>query len=153
MQTQIIFKINEPSVIWEQIETEIIAINLINGFYYDISGLSATIWVMIINKYSYQDIINELSSHYGLSEDDIKADANFFLKTLEEEQLVSRSASVLDNDISQKNTRHIYPETYQKPVLNKYTDMENLLLIDPIHEVDEHGWPNLYPLPQPDTTT
>jgi hypothetical protein len=28
------------------------------------------------------------------------------------------------------------------PVLNKYTDMQDLLLLDPIHEVDERGWPN-----------
>ena len=27
------------------------------------------------------------------------------------------------------------------PVLNKYTDMQDLLLIDPIHDVEAHGWP------------
>ena len=30
------------------------------------------------------------------------------------------------------------------PVLQRYTDMETLLLADPIHEVDEGtGWPNV----------
>jgi hypothetical protein len=28
-------------------------------------------------------------------------------------------------------------------VFEKYTDMESLLLADPIHEVDEQGWPKL----------
>jgi len=27
------------------------------------------------------------------------------------------------------------------PVLERYTDMQELLLIDPIHDVDETGWP------------
>ena len=27
------------------------------------------------------------------------------------------------------------------PVLTKYSDMEELLLLDPIHDVDETGWP------------
>ena len=30
---------------------------------------------------------------------------------------------------------------YEHPVLQKYTDMEDLLLLDPIHDVDEAGWP------------
>jgi hypothetical protein len=28
-------------------------------------------------------------------------------------------------------------------VFDKYTDMESLLIADPIHEVDEQGWPKL----------
>ncbi len=31
--------------------------------------------------------------------------------------------------------------TYATPTLSKYTDMEELLLLDPIHEVDAQGWP------------
>ena len=31
---------------------------------------------------------------------------------------------------------------YQEPKLGKYTDMQELLLLDPVHEVDEVGWPN-----------
>ena len=33
---------------------------------------------------------------------------------------------------------------FQSPEIQKFTDMEDLLLIDPIHEVDEEaGWPNI----------
>ena len=28
------------------------------------------------------------------------------------------------------------------PRLRKYTDMQDLLLLDPIHEIDQSGWPN-----------
>ena len=34
---------------------------------------------------------------------------------------------------------------FAAPVLHKYTDMEDLLLLDPIHDVDESGWPNTNP--------
>lgn len=146
MEKNIIFRINTPAVIWEEIEQEIIAINLENGFYYDISGLSATIWKML-EYYSYQEIILKLAEHYDLKAEEIKPDVNFFLKTLEDEKLM-----VFADKLLAKETQgpYYFPKSYTKPVLNKYTDMENLLLIDPIHEVDEHGWPNLYPLPQTD---
>jgi len=28
------------------------------------------------------------------------------------------------------------------PVLERYEDMQDFLLVDPIHEVDDSGWPN-----------
>jgi hypothetical protein len=32
---------------------------------------------------------------------------------------------------------------FEQPVLEKFTDMEDLLLLDPIHEVNlQSGWPN-----------
>jgi hypothetical protein len=31
---------------------------------------------------------------------------------------------------------------YVPPVMNKHSDMQELLLLDPIHEVDEAGWPS-----------
>jgi hypothetical protein len=33
-------------------------------------------------------------------------------------------------------------QEFSRPILTKYTDMKELLLLDPIHEVDETGWPN-----------
>ena len=32
-----------------------------------------------------------------------------------------------------------------EPVLEKYTDMQELLLLDPIHDVEEAGWPKAKP--------
>jgi hypothetical protein len=34
---------------------------------------------------------------------------------------------------------------FGQPVLEKFTDMADLLLLDPIHEVGEAGWPQRAP--------
>ena len=34
---------------------------------------------------------------------------------------------------------------FQTPTLNADSDMEDLLLLDPIHDVDEKGWPQAKP--------
>jgi hypothetical protein len=31
---------------------------------------------------------------------------------------------------------------FVSPVLEKFSDLQELLLLDPIHEVDEEGWPH-----------
>jgi hypothetical protein len=35
--------------------------------------------------------------------------------------------------------------SFNPPLLNKYSDMQELLLLDPIHDVDEAGWPKPVP--------
>ncbi len=30
---------------------------------------------------------------------------------------------------------------FEAPVLESYSDMQDLLLLDPIHDVDDAGWP------------
>jgi len=35
------------------------------------------------------------------------------------------------------------PLPWQLPVVQVYTDMQDLLLFDPIHEVGPEGWPNV----------
>ena len=37
---------------------------------------------------------------------------------------------------------------FVNPTLTKFTDMQDLLLLDPIHEVDEMGWPHPKPAPE-----
>jgi hypothetical protein len=31
------------------------------------------------------------------------------------------------------------------PLIEKFTDMEDLLLLDPVHDVDARGWPHAAP--------
>jgi hypothetical protein len=40
-----------------------------------------------------------------------------------------------------KNKLILAARDYKIPVLNKYTDMQELLLLDPIHDVNAQGWP------------
>jgi hypothetical protein len=32
---------------------------------------------------------------------------------------------------------------YQAPILEKFTDLATMLLLDPVHDVNEEGWPHL----------
>jgi hypothetical protein len=34
---------------------------------------------------------------------------------------------------------------FDEPLVERFTDMQNLLLLDPIHEVTEEGWPQQAP--------
>ena len=64
-----------------------------------------------------------------------------FLAVLEEEALIVRSEDVMTQALSLEQPL----QDYEPPQLMKYTDMQELILLDPIHDVDEKGWPHTKP--------
>jgi hypothetical protein len=63
------------------------------------------------------------------------------------EELVAESLIVplssAPTPASGKTPAPVEPGTpFVPPVLERYTDMQELLFLDPIHDVDESGWPH-----------
>jgi hypothetical protein len=73
-----------------------------------------------------------------------------FLNQLQQEGLViaiddKSTDSPLPQNWKDQITVNGNKTVFNAPVLNKYTDMQDLLLLDPIHEVDATGWPSTKP--------
>ena len=64
----------------------------------------------------------------------------FVERLLEEALLVAANGD--GRPLRLRPSRTAPPRLVREPRLDKYTDMQELLLLDPIHEVDERGWPN-----------
>ena len=68
-----------------------------------------------------------------------------FIDELKEEKLIVSSDQV--NGERKVNREIVTPHdafkanTFTPPVLKKYTDQQELLLLDPIHDVSDLGWP------------
>jgi hypothetical protein len=69
------------------------------------------------------------------------------LSQLQEENLiVPVDAAGEAVDVASSDTNPDKP-LFNPPSLNKYSDMQELLLLDPIHDVDDAGWPKPNPDP------
>ncbi|BAQ61475.1 hypothetical protein GM3708_1881 [Geminocystis sp. NIES-3708] len=139
------FKINTPKVVQETIDGEVVIVNLKKGYYYSLLDISAEIWSYIENGISQEEIIKLIIQKYSGNEDDIIIQIQDFCQQLLIEEIII--ADLAPQNISKKNTiikEHINTNKpfFIPPKLTKYTDMEELLTLDPIHEVDEMGWPN-----------
>ena len=64
-----------------------------------------------------------------------------FIAQLESEKLVASDSGESITAAADSHDQASYPDVFVAPVLNKYTDMQDLLLLDPIHETDAQGWP------------
>jgi hypothetical protein len=134
------FQINSPQVIREFFDDEAVIVNLEQGIYYSIDPIGAMIWGLIEQGASSTQIVENLSQTFTPSTD-IEKDIEEFIDLLLAEELIAATdnAPLTSFDSISKDNKL----NYSKPTLNKYTDMQELLLLDPIHEVDGEGWPNI----------
>jgi hypothetical protein len=138
------FEVNEPTVISETIDGETIIINLASGAYYSLKHAGAPIWTAIQQSASLGAIAAMIRSRYDVDGHDIEYEISTLVQRLVEEDLVRPTLGDLSSPAAwAPSSEGISP--YAAPVLDKFTDMEAMLLLDPVHDVDEKGWPNLPP--------
>jgi hypothetical protein len=88
--------------------------------------------------------------NYDCTSGDEEITVNLFIQQLQQEGLVipvdnKLADSSLPQNWKEQITAKESKAIFNAPVLNKYTDMQDLLLLDPIHEVDATGWPSIKP--------
>ena len=85
-----------------------------------------------------------LTARYDVDGDTARRDATAFVAKLVEESLLAEgedapSAATVTGELSAPWDGERRP--YTAPVVQRYDDLDDLLAIDPIHEVDDAGWP------------
>jgi len=147
MSKSICFRINTPHVVFENYEDEIVLINLDNGNYYSLADEAAAVLGFVEKGLTQDEILHEIFQKYLGKIEDIQSDINQFIERLQQEGLIiSTEKIIVDNN--HKHNAETEPilnsqkPVFAVPILNRYTDMQDLILLDPVHEVDESGWPN-----------
>ncbi len=138
METE--YRLNAPKVISETIDGETIIINLESGNYFSLNASGGDLWQELARNAPRTAILQSLCQRYGLNTDEAKVDIeDFFARLLQENLIVDRPAASPAKELPSQISGDARP--YEKPALLKYEDMQDLLLLDPIHDVDEAGWP------------
>lgn len=144
------FRINTPQVIQEIIDGEAVMINLDTGSYYSIDKLGAEIWGLIESFASVEEIVKWIANRYEGDIEIIENAVKKLINELQEEHLIvtvdaTRSESAVNGILKQRTNAGKERLRFESPFLHKYNDMQDLLLLDPIHDVDEMGWPSAAP--------
>jgi len=140
------YRMNSPEVIAETIDGEAVLVNLETGDYFSLDRVGAEIWNVLSAGATIEEIGSVLATRYGLDPDIARAAVVGLIEEMQKEGLVVEDGSLggegaieLLQATSQPDSM---PRPFEPPVLRKYTDMQDQLMLDPIHEVDGTGWPN-----------
>jgi hypothetical protein len=131
------YQTSDRDLVSEVLDGEVIIIHLQSGTYYSLLASGADIWNALLNGRSVEEIADWLARGAEEERMRIAAEVAQFVSELMAENLILST----DSDPSRRPDDLGTAAAFVTPELHKYTDMQELLLVDPIHEVTEEGWP------------
>lgn len=131
------YRPNTPKVIFEAFEDEVLVIDFDSGRYFSMRGSAFDVWQLMAAGCGDAAIIEKLSTHHGAPLQAVQPAVYEHFRRMLDERLVVESAEAGACDACTVTTGG----PFVAPVMELFTDMQELLLLDPIHEVDQKGWP------------
>lgn len=138
------YRINAPLVTSEVIDGEVVIIHLDSGNYYSTQGVGERIWSLLLAGVATDGIADDLVRRFSCDEATAERAVERLVGELVAEGLVVPGAA--EGPASATGPGRVAEAAaaateFAEPLLTKYTDMQNLLMVDPIHEVTDEGWP------------
>lgn len=128
------YQLKTPPSIAELVDGEYVVINLDTGKYFNIIGLGAEVFEALISGVSISAI------QAGRHDKEFVKAINAFVAQALEEGLIAETVNASSDQLIKDIDLSVDIETLK---INVYTDMQELLGLDPIHEVDSsQGWPH-----------
>ena len=128
-----------PEIVHETVDGEVIAIDLANGSYYSLAGSGPAIWDLLVHGVSEAEIGTALAGRFEAEDGEIGTAVSVLLAQLQENGLIVSEVRTATGSPAIAGSDEKAP--FEVPRLERYTDMKDYFLLDPIHEVDTAGWP------------
>jgi hypothetical protein len=135
-------RVRDKNVVSEIIDEEAIIMDLAVGTYFSSDGAGAVIWDGIVCGFEAARIKERVQHAFSVGPADLDLDFENFVATLFANKLVDVAHEAVPSSIDWSMPLPANRRGYDPPVLSRYDDLQKLALLDPIHDVEEAGWPN-----------
>jgi hypothetical protein len=121
----------------ERLGDEVVAIAFDTGVYYSLRGVGADCWSLIADGHDTEGVVAGIVDRYEIDDETVRRDVEAFVVALTSEGLIEEA----DGEPAGRADGLGVRAPYAAPAFERFDDMRELLLLDPIHEVDAAGWP------------
>lgn len=135
------FTVPELSVAHQELDEDVVIVHLTRGHYYSLTASGAVVWMALSGGASIEEIVAAMAPRCGEPEERISETVIGFVKALLAETLIEAAGADAADRGGVASIAGGEPVALTPMAWEKFTDLEQLLLVDPIHEVDEAGWP------------
>ncbi len=141
------FRVNEPQIIHQTVDEETVIVDLGSGSYYSLRGSAQVIWGALDRGLDVPGVIREVGGRFD--GDDIAHPVEAFVTKLVDGRLIVPIDGERRGDTdAPSNDGDRFPaagerQAFEPPVLERFDDLQDLILLDPVHDVsEEQGWPH-----------
>lgn len=131
------FSLFDQNIVSDLFGDEVVLVNLETGVYYSLRGSAAQVWIRIENHFNSQEILESLTILYSNFTKDAELEIVQFIHELWDKKLIKHIDNLEQVPLSAIGLE----KPYTPPVMEMYSDMQDILLLDPVHDVDKTGWP------------
>jgi hypothetical protein len=133
------YNIYDNNIISDVFGEEVVLVNLETGVYYSLRHSATQIWIRLFNQYSPTEIFADLIKIYKVDENDLISDIKQFICQLLEAKMIKNESVEVKKPLDFNSKDILVP--YTAPEIETFSDMQEILLLDPVHDVDKSGWP------------
>jgi hypothetical protein len=132
--------VDQTHVVHETIDGETILIHLGTGTYYSLAGVGSEAWDLLATGGTRETLLDFARQRYLGDPVEIELGLLGLVDHLLQEGLLVECDEPSAGELGSRPTGQV---GFAVPVLQTYTDMQEFMLVDPLHEVDEvAGWPH-----------
>ena len=148
------FELNSPNVIGEVIDGEVMIIDLVGGTYFSLAGTGAAVWPLLSTGVPTAAIIDAVARSCGVESATVAKELAVFVDALRVESILrpadpKAELNAAPNVTSVAAVPSLPEASYTGFAVARYDDMRALLVVDPVHEVGDFGWPQTLRTPPP----
>ncbi|MCE9547735.1 MAG: PqqD family protein [Planctomycetia bacterium] len=131
------FQFDHPRVISEVMDGELVLVQFESGCYYSVRGVGADVCQLLTAGHDVGHIAHSIATRHQASATQVHDEVRKFIADLVAEKLLvpQTTAGGIPAVVTLGST------VYTAPAFEKFDDMADQLLLDPIHEIGETGWP------------
>lgn len=130
---------NVPAVTSEQFDDEVVLVNFDTGKYHSIKGTGVAVWQCLASKPTVDALVRHVEEAFETGGAKLAEQVERFLTELQREGLIVEAPP--DAPAAPLPAPAPGRPPFEPPEFSTFSDMQELLWLDPIHEVDEAGWP------------
>ncbi len=139
------YRVQGPNVVHETVEREAIIIHLEQGTYFSLTEAGACVWDVVVRGGDLATAVDAVTTAFDVTAEVATPAVERLLATLVDEALVVVEEGPPALGLAAATPVGIR-RPWAEPALARFTDMQELLLADPIHEGADAGWPHVKPI-------
>ena len=136
------YAVNERHVAHQLVAGEVIAINFVDGAYFSMRATAGEIWQMLSSGVPLVTVVTHYCDQSGGPADTMEGEIRAFASELVtaglllpvDERAAAEPGARVDVGALAR---------YESPQLEKFEDMADLIMLDPVHDVSGAGWPHV----------
>lgn len=130
------WRVKTEDVNFERLDDEVVAIHLPSGMYFSMENAAVEVWAAIEARADFDRLAAHLVETFEVPQEQAETELSGFIDRLLEENLIEETAAAPAPTFAPAKRL-----PYTGLQLEKFSDLQYLLMIDPVHEVKKEGWP------------